>query len=166
MKDKTRLLSEEKMSKTLLVMGIPTMIGMLVAALYNVVDTYFVGRLGTNATAAVSVVYPLSTVGMLVGLFFGGGGNSIIARLLGRKEYEEVKKFSSTAVYCGLAAITGLIVLMLVFMDPLLNLLGTLPEYQVMAKEYAVIFVIGLFFNVFNMFHRGICYRNKEETSS
>lgn len=151
MTERTKLLGEEKMSKTLLIMGIPTMIGMLVSALYNIVDTYWVGRLGTLATAAVSVVYPLSYVGMFFGLVFGCGANSVIARKLGQKEIEEVRKYSSTAVYLGLAFIITSIVVMLAGIDAILAGLGALPAYLDMAKAYGVIFIIGLLFNVFNM---------------
>lgn len=151
MKDKTKLLGEEKMGKTLIVMGLPTMIGMLVSALYNLVDAYFVGKLGTLPMAAVSVVNPLSYVGMFVGLLFGCGGNSVIARAFGRGDRDKVKKYSATATYAALAVITVLIVLLLLFLNPVIYVLGCMPEYEKMARAYAVIFIIGLFFNVFNM---------------
>lgn len=51
-------------------MGIPTMIGMLINALYNLVDAYFVGGLGESQMAAISVVYPLGQVVVGLGLLF------------------------------------------------------------------------------------------------
>ena len=151
MNEKSKLLGQEKMSKTLLVMGLPTMVGMLVSALYNIVDAYYVGKLGTLAMAAVSVVNPLSYIGMFVGLLFGCGGNSVIARAFGRGEKEEVKKYSATATYIALGVIAVLIAMLLLFLQPILNSLGVMSEYNTLAREYAVIFIIGLFFNVFNM---------------
>jgi len=151
MEKRRKQLGEGKMSKTLLVMGIPTMIGMLVSALYNIVDTYWVGRLGTLATAAVSVVYPLCYIGMFFGLLFGCGANSVIARMLGKKEYDEVKRYSSTAVYFGLAFILLSFFIMLLEINPILLGLGALPKYIELARSYAIIFIVGLLFNVFNM---------------
>ena len=151
MKDKSRLLGEEKMSKTLLIMGAPTMIGMLVSALYNFVDAYYVGKLGTLPMAAVSVVNPLSYIGMFVGLLFGCGGNSVIARAFGRGSKEDVKKYSASALYIALFVISVLIILTIIFLNPVLHILGSLPQYDDLAREYAIIFTLGLFFNVYNM---------------
>lgn len=151
MKDKTKLLGEEKMGKTLLIMGIPTMVGMIVSALYNLVDAYFVGKLGTLPMAAVSVINPLSYIGMFVGLLFGCGGNSVIARAFGRGDKNKVKKYSATATYTALVVITILILLLLIFVKPVIHVLGGMPEYEEMARSYAIVFIIGLFFNVFNM---------------
>ena len=69
-------------------MGIPTMIGMLVNALYNLVDAYFVGGLGESQMGAISVVYPLGQVVVGLGLLFGNGAASYISRLLGRNDKE------------------------------------------------------------------------------
>lgn len=145
------LLGEAKMSKTLIKMGVPTMVGMMVSALYNVVDAYWVGRLGALATAAVSVVYPLSAIGMMVGLLFGCGTNSVIARLLGQHREQEVKEYCSTALYTALGTIIILISLMLLGLQPILSALGTTDNCREVASEYAVIFTLGLFFNVLNM---------------
>ena len=60
------LLGEEKVSKALMKLGIPTMIGMLISALYSAVDAYFVGGLGTSQMGAVSVVFPV--VQLVIGL--------------------------------------------------------------------------------------------------
>lgn len=59
---KLELLGNAPIPKALLAMGIPTMIGMLINALYNLVDAYFVGGLGESQMAAISVVYPLGCV--------------------------------------------------------------------------------------------------------
>lgn len=84
------LLESENVKVALLRLGIPTMICMLVSAFYNIVDALFVGRLGTMPTAAVSIVYPVTMIGLAVGLLFGSGAGSYISRFLGRREYETV----------------------------------------------------------------------------
>lgn len=149
--EKIKLMGEGKISTTLIKIGLPTMIGMMISALYNIVDTFWVGRLGTVEIAAVSVVFPISTVGMAVGLLFGSGANSVIARMLGQKDYDEVKSYSSLAVYSGLGIISLIIITILLFLEPILRLLGTNDVCMDSAKEYAIVFTIGLVFNVFNM---------------
>ena len=62
-------------------MGIPTMIGMLINALYNLVDAYFVGRLGESQMGAISVAFPLGQLIVGLGLLFGNGSGSYISRL-------------------------------------------------------------------------------------
>ena len=78
---KMQLLGNAPIPQALLAMGIPTMIGMLVNALYNLVDAYFVGGLGESQMGAISVVYPLGQVVVGLGLLFGNGGASYISRL-------------------------------------------------------------------------------------
>lgn len=82
---KMELLGSAPIPKALLAMGIPTMIGMLINALYNLVDAYFVGGLGESQMGAISVVYPLGQVVVGLGLLFGNGAASYISRLLGQR---------------------------------------------------------------------------------
>lgn len=88
---KMQLLGNAPIPQALLAMGIPTMIGMLVNALYNLVDAYFVGGLGESQMGAISVVYPLGQVVVGLGLLFGNGAASYISRLLGRNDKEKGK---------------------------------------------------------------------------
>lgn len=145
------LLEKENIKTALLKLGIPTMIGMLVSAFYNLVDSFFVGQLGTLQTVAVSIIYPLTMVGTGIGLLFGNGAGSNISRLLGKKDYEQVKVYSSTAIISGIATISCLIVFMLIFFNPLIYILGVTKDSFAYTKEYGTIFTIGLLFNVFNM---------------
>ena len=82
---KMELLGSAPVSKALLAMGLPTMIGMMINALYNLVDAYFVGGLGTSQMGAISVAFPLGQVVVGLGLLFGNGAASYISRLLGKR---------------------------------------------------------------------------------
>ena len=73
------LLGEETVARALLKLGIPTMIGMLISALYNAVDAYFVGGLGTSQMGAVSVVFPIVQLVIGLGMMFGAGASSYIS---------------------------------------------------------------------------------------
>ena len=95
---KMQLLGNAPIPQALLAMGIPTMIGMLVNALYNLVDAYFVGGLGESQMGAISVVYPLGQVVVGLGLLFGNGAASYISRLLGRNDKEKANQVVSTAL--------------------------------------------------------------------
>lgn len=144
------LLAEAPVKKALLKMGIPIMIAMMISALYNLVDTYFVGKLGTAQQAAVSAVYPIGLFMLGVGLFFGYGGGSYISRLLGKKDNKEADRCASTTLLIAIITAIVLVLLMLLFLDPILSILGCKNEVLPFAKEYAVPFILGLVINVFN----------------
>ena len=74
MNNAVNILQEGSMMKALTKLGIPIVIAMLIMAIYNVVDTFWVARLGTVPVAAVSVAFPLSLVFLGIGLMFGVGG--------------------------------------------------------------------------------------------
>lgn len=82
--NKMELLGNVPIPKALMAMGIPTMLGMMVNAIYSLVDAYFVGGLGESQMGAISVVYPLGQVVVGLGLLFGNGAASYLSRLLGR----------------------------------------------------------------------------------
>ncbi len=148
---KKYLMEQEPVGKALLKLGIPTMVGMMTSALYNLVDTFFVGKLGTAQIAAVSVAFPISIVFLAVGLLFGSGASSYLARLLGNKKNREADECFSTALVTAIG--TGVVVIcgMLLLLNPLLSMLGATDTIMPYAREYAIPFIIGLAFNVFNI---------------
>ena len=99
---KIELLGSAPIPKALLAMGLPTMIGIMINALYNLVDAYFVGWLGTSQMGAISVAFPLGQIVVGLGLLFGNGAASYISRLLGRGEKETANKVASTALYSSI----------------------------------------------------------------
>ena len=85
-------------SRVVLSMGIPAVIGMLVTSIYNSADTYFVGQLGTSASGAVGVVFSLMNIIQAVGFTIGQGASSLISRRLGEKDYAHANRIASTAL--------------------------------------------------------------------
>jgi putative MATE family efflux protein len=132
-------------------MGIPTMIGMLVNAFYNLVDAYFVGGLGESQMGAISVVYPLGQVVVGLGLLFGNGAASYISRLLGRGDKENADKVASTALYSSVSVGAVIILISMVFLHPILKLLGATDSILPYAATYAGIYIVSCIFNVFNV---------------
>lgn len=145
------LLGEANVPSALLKLGIPTMIGMLISALYNVIDAYFVSGLGISQMGAVSVVFPIVQIVIGLGMMFGAGASSYISRLLGRGEHEEADKTASTALFSGLLVGAVIIAGILLFLEPVLSLLGATDTILPYAKAYALIYVPGSVINVFTV---------------
>ncbi|MBR2374983.1 MAG: MATE family efflux transporter [Clostridia bacterium] len=138
----------DKMTKTpiarlVIGLGIPTMLNMMVTSLYNLADTYFVTGLGQQATGAVNVVLSLMSIIQAIGFTFGMGSGSIVSKLLGARKREEADKVASTAFFT--AGAIGVLILLfgMLFLSPLMRLLGAPSETGVetttlaYAKEYS-----------------------------
>ena len=149
--DKMELLSSAPVPKALLALGIPIMIGMLINALYNLVDAYFVGGLGESQMGAISVVFPLGQVVVGLGLMFGNGAASYLSRLLGSGKNEAANKVASTALYGSVLIGAALIVGASIFLEPILTMLGATETIMSYAVTYARIYVLSSIFNVFNV---------------
>ena len=137
-------LGNEKIPKLILQLGLPATVAMLVNALYNLVDTIFLGRwVGKEAIAALTVAMPLQTLMMGFGLLTGIGAASMISRSLGEKKIERADLIAGNAfLSIGLIG-TGLAVGGLLFMEPVLKLFGASPTILPYAKEYMRYIFIG-----------------------
>lgn len=150
-KTKMKLLGQEKVSKALLKLGIPTMAGMLISALYNAIDAYFVGGLGMSQMGAVSVVFPIVQLVIGLGMMFGAGASSYISRLLGSEEYQQADRAASTALISGVAVGAVIIAGILCDLDGVLKALGATETILPYARAYARIYVTGSILNVFTV---------------
>lgn len=149
--NKMELLGSAPVPKALMALGIPIMIGMLINALYNLVDAYFVGGLGESQMGAISIVFPLGQVVVGLGLMFGNGAASYLSRLLGRGDKDTANKVASTALYSSVLVGAIIIILATIFLKPTLTLLGATDTIMPYALTYARIYVISCIFNVFNV---------------
>ncbi len=145
------LLEEAGVASALLKLGIPTMVGMLISALYNAIDAYFVGGLGMSQMGAVSVVFPIVQIIIGLGMMFGAGASSYISRLLGKGANEQADKTASTSLFSGLLVGTIIIIGIMVFLDPVLTALGSTETILPYARAYAKIYVTGSIINVFTV---------------
>ena len=145
------LLEEAGVASALLKLGIPTMVGMLISALYNAIDAYFVGGLGMSQMGAVSVVFPIVQIIIGLGMMFGAGASSYISRLLGKGANEQADKTASTSLFSGLLVGTIIIIGIMVFLDPVLTALGSTETILPYARAYAKIYVTGSSINVFTV---------------
>ncbi len=148
---KMELLGSAPIPNALMALGIPIMIGMLINALYNLVDAYFVGGLGETQMGAISIVFPLGQVVVGLGLMFGNGAASYLSRLLGRGDKGTANKVASTALYSSVFIGAVIIILAAIFLKPILAMLGATDTIMPYALAYARIYVISSIFNVFNV---------------
>ena len=148
---KMELLGSAPIPKALMALGIPTMIGMMINALYNLVDAYFVGGLGESQMGAISIVFPLGQVVVGLGLLFGNGAASYLSRLLGRGDQDTANKVASTALYSSVSIGAAVILLATIFLKPILRLLGATDTIMPYAITYARIYVLSSIFNIFNV---------------
>lgn len=149
--NKMDLLDNVPVPKALLSMGLPTMTGMLINALYNLADTYFVSGLGTSQMAAVTVAYPLGQIVVGLGLLFGNGAAAYLSRLLGQNDRETANKVASTALYSSVGIGAAAILISMIFLKPILLQLGALEDIMPYALSYTSIYIIFSIFNIFNV---------------
>lgn len=141
-------LQYNKMVKTpikrlVLNLAIPTTISMLITAIYNIADTYFVAKLGASASGAVGVVFSFMAIIQAIGFTLGMGGGSYISALLGEKRDDEAQEVGSTAFYVAIFLGILLMIFGLLFLRPLLTVLGATDTVLPYASDYARYIVIG-----------------------
>lgn len=118
-------MTESKVEPLILKLAVPSIISMLVSSLYNMADTFFVGQVGTSATAAVGVSFTLMAMIQAVGFFFGHGSGNFISRVMGNKEYDKANTMASVGFYSSLAVGLLITVLGLVFLEPMAYFMGS-----------------------------------------
>jgi putative MATE family efflux protein len=135
---------EAPVSKAIAHFGVPMMVTMLVGIVYNLVDMVFVGMMkDVNALAAVSLAMPVFLITNGIGQVFGIGCGSYISRLLGKKEYDSVKRVSSFALYGAMIAGVTAIVLCFFFLNPILRILGTSENTIEPTRQYFSVLLAG-----------------------
>lgn len=118
-------------------LAIPTIISMLVTSLYNMADTFFVSQLGTEASAAVGIVFPIMSIIQAFGFTLGMGSGSLVSIRLGQKRNEEASVISSTAFFAALSV--GLLITCFgnIFARAVLGFVGADETVLPFARDYA-----------------------------
>lgn len=141
-------MTTEPVKKLVLELSVPTVISMLVTALYNIVDTFFVGQINTNATAGVGIVLPVMAIIQALGFFFGQGSGNFISRMLGEKRVKEAEEMATTGSFLSFLFGAALTAMGLIFSRGILNILGAQPgkveaETIRFALDYYRVILIG-----------------------
>lgn len=129
--------------KLISTLAVPTIISMLVTSIYNMADTYFVSQLGTEASAAVGIMFPVMSIIQACGFTLGMGSSSLISRKLGERKEEEASKIASTGFFT--AFIIGLLILTLglLFTDQIMLMVGSSKTILPFAVKYGSVIFIG-----------------------
>jgi len=153
-------LGEDSITSLLWRFSIPAVVGMLVHALYNVVDRIFIGRaVGSVGIAGISVAFPMMIIIMAFGMLIGIGANSLISIRLGEQRKAEAEKVLGNAIVLFLIISLTLTALGLVFITPILKLFGASAEILPYSRDYLRIILMGSVFQTvgfgMNNFIRG-----------
>lgn len=141
--EKRSYMLETPVKKLVCTLAVPTILSMLITSFYNMVDTFFVGKINTQATGAVGIVFSVMAIIQAVGFFFGHGSGNYISRKLGAKEIEEAEKMAATGFFSALFA--GIILMAggLIFLKPLAYLLGSTSTMLSYTIAYLWIILLG-----------------------
>lgn len=131
----------DKMTKTPLVklivsLGIPTTISMLVTSIYNMADTYFVGTLGESPQAATGILFTLQAIIQAVAFMLGQGSGTLVSKALADRNKDEASEYVSTGFFTALAMGFVVMLLGLLFLNPLLRFLGSTETILPYARQY------------------------------
>ncbi|MBT3168842.1 MAG: MATE family efflux transporter [Candidatus Cloacimonetes bacterium] len=147
---KNHILADERIDKLLLKLSLPAMLGMLTMALYNIVDTIFIGRgVGTLGIAGLAICFPMQMMVLGIGTTLGIGSASIISRAFGAKKFMKADATFANAMFSVIVLSIFITITSLIFINPIIKLFGASPEILPYAKEYLEIIVIGTTFFVF-----------------
>lgn len=143
------MLESGDLKRTLLTLAIPGVVSMLVNAVYNVVDTLFIGMLhDTAALGATAIIFPIFLLTGAIGLAFGMGAASVVSRRLGEKKREEASRVATTAILTTFCVGVVMAIIGFSFATPLLRLLGATDTILSAAKSYGRIIIAGSFFQM------------------
>lgn len=137
-------LGEEKIGRLLVRFAVPSVISMLVSALYNIVDQIFIGNgIGINGNAATNVAFPLSTLCTSLALLFGIGGAANFNLCMGAGEHKKAGKYVGNSIFLLLSSGILLCVLVRIFLQPLMLLFGATEDTLAYSLEYTGITSFG-----------------------
>lgn len=141
--EKVTYMTTEKVPKLICSLAVPTIISMLVTTFYNMVDTFFVGKINNQATAAVGVVFSVMTLIQALGFFFGHGSGNYISRKMGERDYESAEKMASFSFFMCFFVGILVSVICIIFMEPLAIWLGSTKTILPYTLEYMRIILLG-----------------------
>lgn len=144
-------LGEQSIGKLLLKYSIPAIIGMMVNALYNIVDRMFIGRIpdiGSLALTGVGITMPIMSILLAFGMLIGIGSTANISLNLGRGKREVAERLIGGAVTLSIIVGISITIIGLIFLNPILNIFGASENTLFYAKQYITVILCGCTFNI------------------
>jgi len=143
MNDKKKLFETMAPGKALLIMALPTVASQLILLVYNIADTWFIGRTNdTNMVGASNLALTIYMILASIANIFGVGGGSLMVRHIGEKRVEDAKKVAIYSLFFSAITSAAFSVLSLILMTPLLYLLGARDLTLVYGKQYLLTTVV------------------------
>jgi putative MATE family efflux protein len=145
--DHSKQMGEAKIAKLLVKFSVPAIVGMLVNALYSVVDRIFIGNsAGALGIAGITICFPIMLVMMASMILVGIGASALISIRLGEKNKEEAEHILGNAFVLLIIISLSLSTLGSIFLDPLLKLFGASKDVLPYAKDFMQIILLGAIF--------------------
>ena len=129
-------MTETPVNKLIATLAVPTVISMLITMIYNMADTYFVSKISVAASGATGVVLSLMAILQAFGFMYGQGTGSNISRRLGAKDIETARRYCTTAFFWALFTGGVIMLLGLLFLSPLMKVLGSTDTILPYASDY------------------------------
>lgn len=131
------IMEKAPVPQAILKLSLPTVLSTIISLLYNLTDTYFIGLLDDPIQlSAIALAFPAFTIIQAIGNIFGNGAPAYISRCLGSKEYEEVRRVSAVSIYTSVGLTIVMTAFGFLFMNPILDALGTDSETFGITKDY------------------------------
>lgn len=151
MDKRLELMEKGNMTKALFVLGFPAILSMMISSLYNLIDAIFIGRLGTDAVSAITIILPIVLIISAAASVFGMGAGSYLSRLLGMNKTDKANVVASIAFFSSFIIGICLVMVTYFFKTELLMYFGASGEVLKFAQDYAEIIFIGSFLTSVNI---------------
>jgi len=150
--ESNRMFGEEKIGKLLLKFSVPAIISLMVAEMYNMVDSMFLGQaIGANAIGALTIAFPIQRLFFAISMLIAIGASTSVSRSCGDKDFENLKIIIPNAIVLMLIIVSVIGTGIFIFQDKILISLGASKNTFPLAKEYVSIILIGVLFQSFTV---------------
>ncbi len=150
--ESNKMFGEEKIGKLLLKFSVPAIISLMVAEMYNMVDSMFLGQtIGANAIGALTIAFPIQRLFLAISMLIAIGASTSVARSCGDKDFENLKIIIPNAIVLMFIIISVVGTGIFIFQDKILISLGASENTFPLAKEYVSIILIGVLFQSFTI---------------
>jgi MATE family, multidrug efflux pump len=147
----TASLIEGPIGPILVKLTIPMLFGIMGLVIFNLIDTIYIGRLGTTELAALSFTFPIVMVVTSIGLGIGIGASSLLSFAFGEGDHTKVQRITSDSLVLSLLLVFVFISIGYFTIDPLFTLLGATPDILPFIREYMEIWYLGVPFVIIPM---------------
>lgn len=150
-KSKRVILTDGKVESIIMKLTIPMVFGMLGMIIFNLVDTFYVGKLGSNQLAALTFTFPVVLIINSLIMGIGIGTSSVVSRMVGEGNHHKVQRVSTDSLLMAVILAMSLVVIGILTIEPLFSLLGANSDVLEYIKEYMSIWYLGNIFVVIPM---------------